>query len=212
MSWTNIKLIFLREVRDQFRDRRTIFMVAILPLLLYPALGLGMLQMAVLFSEQPRTVVILGAEHLPRRPELTLLDGNRFASGWFNNPADADKLDVITDLARNQSDELDEARRRKINRLLSQAERLREPVAERRRIKETIARLQRRMLELEIAQSDAREAGDPVRVDELAEQMRTLAQQIRTLNHQLVPIEHRISELFAQCDMDVLLIIPEGFG
>ncbi|NOX52966.1 MAG: ABC transporter permease subunit [Planctomycetes bacterium] len=212
MSWKNIKLIFLREVRDQFRDRRTIFMVAILPLMLYPALGLGMLQMAVLFSEQPRTVVILGAKDLPTRPELKLLDGNRFAAGWFNNPADADKLDVITDLPLDDSQEVDEARRQRIERLLQQAERLREPVAQRRQIKESIARLQRRMLEMEIAQSKARETGDQARVDDLAEQMKQLALQIRELNSRLVPIEHKISELFAECDMDVLLIIPEGFG
>ena len=65
MNWQNVKLIFLREVRDQLRDRRTLFMIAVLPLLLYPALGIGMLQMTLLFTEQPRTVVILGEKHLP---------------------------------------------------------------------------------------------------------------------------------------------------
>ena len=34
MSWKNIKLIFMREVRDQLRDRRTLFMITILPLFL----------------------------------------------------------------------------------------------------------------------------------------------------------------------------------
>ena len=37
IQWKNIKLILMRELRDQLRDRRTLFMVAILPLLLYPA-------------------------------------------------------------------------------------------------------------------------------------------------------------------------------
>ena len=95
MSWKNVKLIFLREVRDQFRDRRTLFMIAILPLLLYPALGIGMMQMAWLFIEQPRTVVILGAEHLPSEPAL--LDGNQFVPNWFRLPQSADKLKVFTE-------------------------------------------------------------------------------------------------------------------
>ena len=45
MSWRRIQLIFQREIRDQMRDRRTLFMIAVVPLLLYPALGIGMVQM-----------------------------------------------------------------------------------------------------------------------------------------------------------------------
>ena len=41
MRWSIIRLIWVRELRDQLRDRRTIFMIAVLPLLLYPLLGLG---------------------------------------------------------------------------------------------------------------------------------------------------------------------------
>ena len=84
MSWKNIKLVLLREVRDQMRDRRTIFMVAVLPLLLYPALGIGMLQMTMLFTEQSRTVVILGEKHLPAQPKL--LKEDRFVSNHFKIP------------------------------------------------------------------------------------------------------------------------------
>lgn len=47
MNWKNVKLIFLREVCDQLRDRRTLFMITILPLLLYPILGNGLLQMEI---------------------------------------------------------------------------------------------------------------------------------------------------------------------
>ena len=93
MTWRNTKLLFLREVRDQLRDRRTLFMVAVLPMLLYPALGLGMVQMTVLFREQPQTVVVLGEADLPG-PDL--VDGERFAEAWFDAPADAAKLRVVT--------------------------------------------------------------------------------------------------------------------
>ena len=110
MNWNNVKLVFQREVRDQLRDRRTLFMIAVLPLLLYPALGLGMFQMTFLFSEQPRTVVILGAADLPEPP---LVENGRFLPAYFDAPGDADKLDVITDLppGPSLSDDVDAARR-----------------------------------------------------------------------------------------------------
>ncbi|MDB5347250.1 MAG: Abortive infection protein [Schlesneria sp.] len=94
MSWRNVKLIFMREVLDQLRDRRTLFMVAVLPILLYPLMGIGMFQMTAIFSEQPRTVVILGADNLP---DLPLLEGDHFARAWFRISTDADKLRVISD-------------------------------------------------------------------------------------------------------------------
>ena len=43
MSWDNVKLIFKRETRDQLRDRRTLFTIAIMPLLLYPLMGMACL-------------------------------------------------------------------------------------------------------------------------------------------------------------------------
>lgn len=86
-----IRIIFGRELRDQVRDRRTLFMVMALPVLLYPVLGIGMLQMAVVFSEKPRTVVVLGSESLPG-PKL--IEGGRFAARWFANPEDVSRLTV----------------------------------------------------------------------------------------------------------------------
>lgn len=108
MNWRNVGLIFRREVIDQLRDRRTLFMIAVLPLLLYPALGVGMVQLTVLFSEQPRTVVIVGAKDLPPPP---LVNGDQFRPEWFRNPVDADKLRVITDEGDAADPLLDDARR-----------------------------------------------------------------------------------------------------
>ncbi len=68
MNRRNVRLVFHREVRDQIRDRRTLFMVVVLPLLLYPGLAIGMVQISLLFREQPRTVVVLGTANLPSRP------------------------------------------------------------------------------------------------------------------------------------------------
>ncbi|MCA9053174.1 MAG: CPBP family intramembrane metalloprotease [Planctomycetaceae bacterium] len=98
MNWSNVKLILKREVRDQLRDRRTLFMVAVLPLLLYPALGIGMAQMLTTFSEQTRTVAVIGVGDLPDPPLLDPTPGtHRFLTAWFTAPEDAEKLRVITD-------------------------------------------------------------------------------------------------------------------
>ena len=95
MRFRNIRLILNREVRDQLRDRRTLFMMLILPLMLYPAMGIGMVQMRLLFNEQQRTVVILGEEHLPDTPQLLQHEG--IAAAWFSARSDAKKLRVFRD-------------------------------------------------------------------------------------------------------------------
>src|SRR4051812_592358 len=79
MSWTNVLLIFRREVRDQLRDRRTLFTVVVLPLLLYPLLGATFLQIAQFMREHAVRIQVIGAERLPAEPAL-IVDG-RFAPG-----------------------------------------------------------------------------------------------------------------------------------
>src|SRR5438876_4307030 len=56
MRWTIVRLIWFRDMRDQLRDRRTLFMIAVLPLLLYPILGYAVLQFAFGFAERPATI------------------------------------------------------------------------------------------------------------------------------------------------------------
>ena len=68
MRWSNVAVIFRREVRDQVRDRRTLFMIFVLPILLYPILGIGIVQFAAALEQKPRTVVVVGAEYLPKAP------------------------------------------------------------------------------------------------------------------------------------------------
>lgn len=76
MSWYNIKLIFLREVRDQMRDRRTLFMIAVLPMLLYPLMGMVILQVSQFKREHPTRIWLLGTDNLPENPQL--LEGSGF--------------------------------------------------------------------------------------------------------------------------------------
>ncbi|MCR9200085.1 MAG: ABC transporter permease subunit, partial [Planctomycetaceae bacterium] len=103
MSWKNVKLIFLREVRDQLRDRRTLFMITILPVLLYPMLGLGMVEMMLTFSEQKRSVVVLNADQLPEEPAFLAEDG--IGEQWFSGGAeDAARLQIIADNRQYDAD------------------------------------------------------------------------------------------------------------
>ena len=43
-KWKAVFLIYRREMIDQLRDRRTLFTVAILPIMLYPLLGMILFQ------------------------------------------------------------------------------------------------------------------------------------------------------------------------
>jgi sodium transport system permease protein len=70
MNWKHIKLIFSRELRDQMRDRRTLFTITILPILLYPLMGMLMLQVAQFSREHPVRIKILGTENIPESPQL----------------------------------------------------------------------------------------------------------------------------------------------
>lgn len=56
--------VFRRELIDQWRDRRTLLTVIFLPLLLYPILGLGMLQMMQFMGEKPTRVIVVGGQTL----------------------------------------------------------------------------------------------------------------------------------------------------
>ena len=58
MNWSNVMLILTRELRDQARDRRTIFMIAVLPILLYPLLGMSMFQVAQFMEERSSRVLV----------------------------------------------------------------------------------------------------------------------------------------------------------
>lgn len=70
MSLANVKLIFLREFRDQLRDRRTLFTVLVLPILLYPLMGVLVFQVQQFLKEHPSKVRIVGTAGLPHEPSL----------------------------------------------------------------------------------------------------------------------------------------------
>ncbi len=70
MNWKHVHLIFLREMNDQLRDRRTLFTITILPMLLYPLLGMLMMQIAQFNREYTVRIRVVGAEHWPQSSPL----------------------------------------------------------------------------------------------------------------------------------------------
>lgn len=82
MQWSTVKLIFLREMRDQFRDRRTLFTVAVMPLILYPLMGMAMLQVAQFMREHPTDIWVIGGENLPQSPAL--IEDGKIGLDWVD--------------------------------------------------------------------------------------------------------------------------------
>jgi sodium transport system permease protein len=102
--------IYRRELLDVLRDRRTIFMMIVFPVVLYPLIGYVLMNLAMTIQEKKRMVVIINAEALPTEPALLAPEGNRFAPNLFSrNPQDANLLEVSK--AEKQSPWADVAQR-----------------------------------------------------------------------------------------------------
>lgn len=194
MSWKNIKLVFLREVRDQLRDRRTLFMITILPVLLYPMLGLGIVEMMLTFSEQQRVVVILNADELPSVP--TLLDENGIRKDWFEGgEADTSKLRVLAERDASKAETVSSAR--KLRRGEKTDEEL---LAAARGLEQQIANLQKSNREkAQNAASGTAPANDP-------------AQSADQADLKINTAEEEINQQFGLSGFQVLIIVPKGYG
>ena len=98
IHWSNVMLILTRELRDQARDRRTIFMIAVLPILLYPLLGMSMFQVAQFMEEKSSRVLVAGMSDLLGQADLPPLldpeDTSRFDVSLFRGAGQDRLLDV----------------------------------------------------------------------------------------------------------------------
>ncbi|OAI48058.1 hypothetical protein AYO44_01250 [Planctomycetaceae bacterium SCGC AG-212-F19] len=65
MHWPIIRLIWLRELLDLVRDRRTLFMIFVLPVFLYPLLGYVGYEFARGSVQQVSAIGIVGMDYLP---------------------------------------------------------------------------------------------------------------------------------------------------
>jgi sodium transport system permease protein len=84
MRWSIIRIIWLRELRDQLRDRRTLFMMAGLPLLLYPFLGLMVVRFALNIADRKITVgIVQGPKRLQEFPARGEWEPVLSGMSWF---------------------------------------------------------------------------------------------------------------------------------
>ena len=112
MNWSNVKLILWREIRDQLRDRRTLFMIAVLPVLLYPLLGMSFLQISQFMREHATKVLVIGAPEFAAvevsavddssadaagagQPWPPLFDQDRFDKNLFTNADNSRLLELV---------------------------------------------------------------------------------------------------------------------
>lgn len=203
LTWKNVWLILHREVRDQLRDRRTLFMVLVLPIMLYPGLGIGMLQMTMYFTEQPRQVVILNAGELPDPP---LVENGRFPARWFSSPETASKLRVLTDspadLTRLPELSVDEQKQ-----LLVDAASIRDMVNRRNQL---VARLAPWNADLadELPGVQSASLRNAIENGNTPEQPENYSELI----DEYLQLKAAISERFANSKLQVLMIVPDGFG
>lgn len=86
MRWPVVRLIAGKELRDLIRDRRTVMLVLVLPVILYPLFGAVGCLFVFSLLRQPAVVGVVGAEHLPGDGP-TLFDGDHFAPG-LDDPDD----------------------------------------------------------------------------------------------------------------------------
>ena len=79
---SHMRAAWFREIRDQLRDRRTLFMIAVLPLLLYPLLGMSFSQVLHFLHEHATRVLAVGVPESAALPPL--LEKDRFAAALFS--------------------------------------------------------------------------------------------------------------------------------
>ncbi len=198
MTWQNIKLILLREVRDQLRDRRTLFMVLVLPVLLYPGLGIGMLQMAMYFTEQPRVVVMLGADELP---ELALIEDDRIAPQWFRISDHSNRLVIVSDSQKlkDAGTEIPGAPNLKRDELLASARRVADIAKRRNELGQKLAPFDTKIAD-ECRWASSSEAAPTPPAD--LEQLRQEYNEVKTL----------LSDEFMSSKLQLVVAFPENFG
>ncbi len=219
MSWKNIRLIFLRELRDQLRDRRTLFMITILPVLLYPMLGLGLVEMMLTFSEERRTIVILNASQLPDSPPL--LDEQGIRTSWYSEgQTDADKLRVITDrgfTATAVSDVSQHDENTKADSASSQSEDHKSDgalIATARQLADKLHLLQKLEYEEYLNTKESQTADGQTQEDSPPDAGKRQAgsdSQPSGLT-EIIGIREQISQMFLVSGIDVLTVVPQGYS
>jgi sodium transport system permease protein len=83
MDWSTVRLIWLRELRDQLRDRRTLFMIVVLPLVLYPLLGFSVAGIVQGLAQQRTMVGVVNPGALPQTVDEESERSGRALGSWL---------------------------------------------------------------------------------------------------------------------------------
>ena len=91
MRWSIIRLIWLRELRDQLRDRRTMFVMVVLPLLIYPLGGVALMQITLGSVPGPSVIGVSDRTVAVRSPPSSTAISPKWSPGTsrpMNRPLD----------------------------------------------------------------------------------------------------------------------------
>lgn len=194
-------------------------MVLIMPLILYPSLGIGMAEMMLVYREQPRTVVILGEQHLPE-PEL--LKGNQISGRWFEDPTNTKRLTVVTETQLTQiKTELESATNGEKIYLETEQQRIAELLENAHTLEAKQADLKTLEHQLFGLLSERKEAGlstDYLKIEEaLSDESSSTDDdpglaKLRELQEQIDEARTDLASNFATSGIQVLVLVPDGFG
>lgn len=110
MSWSNTILVLRRELSDQWRDRRTIFTIVVMPIVLYPLMGIALLQTAQFMRQEPARVLLVDAENLPHHPPI-LESGGQFSAQLAE---EVDNNDLVVTSTRAEDFSLEQSTKDRI--------------------------------------------------------------------------------------------------
>lgn len=209
MKRRNVLLVFAREVRDQFRDRRTMFMMLVLPLLLYPGMGVGMLEMTTLFSEQSRTVVVLGNDQLPESPPL-IVDGEFDKRLFAERPEYTNYLKLILETAPEPPHADSEKGSSSSATTDPEASDHQKLFEEARAIVALTQRKQKLLTEFKSRQEAEKENSAAAEKDTGASSAGKAASPEKP--PELVDVEEELADRFLRFDADLIVAFPEQFG
>ena len=106
MNWQNVRLIFTREMRDQLRDRRTLVLIAVVPLLLYPLMGMTIFQLSQFLRNEAAKVQVIGTEELAGRDWLPpLFHNGGFHLDLFDNRIEGKNLQLASEAIDEETQE-----------------------------------------------------------------------------------------------------------
>ncbi len=157
--------------------------------------------MSLLFSEQPRTVVLLGADSLPDPPLLNE-EGTAFLDHWFLSPSDAQKIHLITDKTLEKPAAKSEAVSRNESSPETASQKTEdEDIEEKQALLKVASEIRFRLRERKRLLEEKREA--ILKKDQKVSDLK---------QGQIEAIEEEISLLFSTGNIQVLILIPDGFG